>query len=198
MQLLTTTPHTRAPMHLSNFLLALSPSLLLLSSYATSAHAHSNGAALPPPAHLPEPQVIQRRQEIAARIGAGTKPVRVKKMTENEGEMFLMSIGGLRRRKKTRGDNRAGMFYGGSTNLKTTEHGGTHQRSSHFGLHLLYTRPSPPPPATYQKRNPATSAPPAPSPPSSSAPSNAPPAPQPAPPSHNPTTAAPAPNPAFP
>ncbi|OAF59648.2 hypothetical protein VC83_03707 [Pseudogymnoascus destructans] len=108
MQLLTTTPHTRAPMHLSNFLLALSPSLLLLSSYATSAHAHSNGAALPPPAHLPEPQVIQRRQEIAARIGAGTKPVRVKKMTENEGEMFFNEYWGFEAQEEDEGGQQGG------------------------------------------------------------------------------------------
>ncbi|OBT88898.1 hypothetical protein VE02_01931 [Pseudogymnoascus sp. 03VT05] len=87
-------------MHIPNLLIALPPSLLLLSTYATSAHAHNNGAALPPAAHLPEPQVIQRRQEIAARIEAGTKPVRVRKMTEDEGEMFFNEYWGFEAREE--------------------------------------------------------------------------------------------------
>ncbi|OBT76146.1 hypothetical protein VF21_04821 [Pseudogymnoascus sp. 05NY08] len=95
-------------MHLSNFLLALPPSLLLLPSYATSAHAHNNGAALPPPAHLPEPEVIQRRQEIAARIGAGTKPVRVRKMSEDEGEMFFNEYWGFEAREEGEGGQHGG------------------------------------------------------------------------------------------
>ncbi|KFY39384.1 hypothetical protein V494_04009, partial [Pseudogymnoascus sp. VKM F-4513 (FW-928)] len=82
-------------MHIPHFLLALPPSLLLLSSHAISAGAHNNGAALPPVAHLPEPRVIQKREEIAARIGAGTKPVRVRKMTEDEGEMFFNEYWGF-------------------------------------------------------------------------------------------------------
>ncbi|OBT96880.1 hypothetical protein VE01_05426 [Pseudogymnoascus verrucosus] len=91
-------------MHLTNLLLALPPSLLLLSSHATSAHAHSNGAALPPPAHMPEPQVIQRRQEIAARIEGGAKPVRVRKMSEDGGEMFFGEYWGFDARDEEGGD----------------------------------------------------------------------------------------------
>ncbi|KFZ09544.1 hypothetical protein V501_05534, partial [Pseudogymnoascus sp. VKM F-4519 (FW-2642)] len=91
-------------MHLTNILLTVPPSLLLLSSYATTAHAHNNGAALPPPAHLPEPQVIQRRQEIAARIGAGMKPVRVRKMSEDGGEMFFGEYWGFEPQDEEEGD----------------------------------------------------------------------------------------------
>ncbi|KFZ17124.1 hypothetical protein V502_04744 [Pseudogymnoascus sp. VKM F-4520 (FW-2644)] len=91
---------TRAPMHLLRALLALPPSLLLLSSHAISAHAHKNGAALPPPAQLPEPQLIHKRQEIAVRIGAGTKPVAVRKMTEDEGEMFFNEYWGFEAREE--------------------------------------------------------------------------------------------------
>ncbi|KFY82590.1 hypothetical protein V500_10445 [Pseudogymnoascus sp. VKM F-4518 (FW-2643)] len=95
-----TTAQTRAPMHLLRALLALPPSLLFLSSHATSAHAHNNGAALPPPAHLPEPRLIQKREAIAARIGAGTKPVAVRKMTEDEGEMFFNEYWGFEAREE--------------------------------------------------------------------------------------------------
>ena len=87
-------------MHLLRALLALPPSLLLLSSYTTSAHAHNNGAALPPPAQLPEPRLVQKREAIAARIGAGTKPVAVRKMTEDEGEMFFNEYWGFEAREE--------------------------------------------------------------------------------------------------
>ncbi|KFY50416.1 hypothetical protein V495_00275 [Pseudogymnoascus sp. VKM F-4514 (FW-929)] len=92
-----------APMQLSQFLLALPPSLILLSSHAISAHAHRNGAALPPPAHLPEPQLIQKREAIAARIGSGTKPVKVRKMSEDEGEMFFNEYWGFEARDEEGG-----------------------------------------------------------------------------------------------
>ncbi|KFY00139.1 hypothetical protein V490_01457, partial [Pseudogymnoascus sp. VKM F-3557] len=91
-----------APMQISQFLLALPPSLILLSSHVISAHAHSNGAALPPPAHLPEPQLIQKREAIAARIESGTKPVKVRKMSEDEGEMFFNEYWGFEARDEER------------------------------------------------------------------------------------------------
>ncbi|OBT50198.1 hypothetical protein VE04_08803, partial [Pseudogymnoascus sp. 24MN13] len=53
---------------------------------------------------VPEPQVIQRRQEIAARIGAGIKPVRVRKMSEDEGEMFFGEYWGFEARGEEGGD----------------------------------------------------------------------------------------------
>ncbi|KFY26214.1 hypothetical protein V493_04224, partial [Pseudogymnoascus sp. VKM F-4281 (FW-2241)] len=95
---------TQAPMQLLHFLLAFPPSLLLLSSHATSAHAHNNGAAVPPPAHLLEPQLVQKREAIAARIGAGTKPVKVRKMTEDEGEMFFNEYWGFDAREEEEGE----------------------------------------------------------------------------------------------
>ena len=82
-------------MHLLR-LLALSSPLLL----ATLTHAHNNGAALPPPAQLLEPRLIQKREEIAARIGAGVKPVRVRKMSEDEGEMFFGEYWGFEAREE--------------------------------------------------------------------------------------------------
>lgn len=90
-------------MQLSQFLLALPPSLILLSSHVISAHAHNNGAALPPPVHLPEPQLIQKRDAIAARIESGTKPVKVRKMSEDEGEMFFNEYWGFEARDEERG-----------------------------------------------------------------------------------------------
>ncbi|OBT69728.1 hypothetical protein VE03_00855 [Pseudogymnoascus sp. 23342-1-I1] len=98
-------------MHIPHLLLTFPPPLLLLSSYATSAHARNNGAALPPPALLPEPRVIQRREEIAARIEAGTKPVKVRKMTEDEGEMFFNEYWGFDAREEGGGQQGADVLW---------------------------------------------------------------------------------------
>ncbi|KFY69219.1 hypothetical protein V498_10509, partial [Pseudogymnoascus sp. VKM F-4517 (FW-2822)] len=109
-------------MHIPHFLVALPPSLLLLSSYATSTHARNNGAALPPSAQLPEPRVIQKREEIAARIGAGMKPVAVRKMTEDEGEMFFNEYWGFEERGEEGGQDDAASAVVGDADVLRREY----------------------------------------------------------------------------